>query len=101
MMPNTSVRPAAIRNSITPSCSPLSICSRIRMKFIGENKKGRGQPAPLASLAARRLPLHLALFFVRILVVREDRLLDLHDGILAGRPRNRLQQVEILDRKVI
>ncbi len=28
MMPNTSVRPAAIRNSMTPSCSPFRTCSR-------------------------------------------------------------------------
>src|SRR5258708_28313003 len=28
MMPNTSVRPAAIRNNSTPSCAPLSSCSR-------------------------------------------------------------------------
>src|SRR5688500_13198480 len=32
MMPNTSVRPAASRNSISPNCRPLSPCSRIRIQ---------------------------------------------------------------------
>src|SRR5258708_31285670 len=30
MMPNTSVSPAASRNSIKPSCSPFNSCSAIR-----------------------------------------------------------------------
>src|SRR6185295_9589701 len=38
MMPNTSVRPAAIRNSITPYCRPFSSCSKRRGKFT------RGEP---------------------------------------------------------
>src|SRR3954469_12492023 len=32
MMPNTSVRPAASRNSISPNCRPFSACSRIRIQ---------------------------------------------------------------------
>src|SRR5258708_35111350 len=31
MMPNTSVRPAASRNSIRPNCTPFSACSRKRI----------------------------------------------------------------------
>src|SRR5262245_40142028 len=32
--PNTSVSPAAIRNSSTPSCSPLSTCTSTRVMFM-------------------------------------------------------------------
>src|SRR5688572_10972942 len=35
MMPNTSVRPAASRNSISPNCRPFSDCSRIRIQDNG------------------------------------------------------------------
>src|SRR5215813_10409611 len=31
MIPNTSVSPAASRNSIRPNCRPFSVCSRTRM----------------------------------------------------------------------
>src|SRR5262245_64575566 len=33
MMPKTSVRPAASRNSINPNCNPLSDCSAIRIQL--------------------------------------------------------------------
>ena len=42
MMPNTSVRPAAIRNSIRPNCRPLRNCSKTRVLVIVE------PPAPFA-----------------------------------------------------
>ena len=77
MMPNTR-QAEAIRNRITPSCSPVSICSMIRMKFIGGKKRVSVSPRP--SLSQPAGPTHLAFFFVRILVVREDSLLDLHAG---------------------
>src|SRR5262245_38487131 len=32
MMPNTSVRPAASRNSINPNCRPLRACSVMRIQ---------------------------------------------------------------------
>src|SRR5258706_1202439 len=97
MMPNTSVRPAASRNSITPSCSPLSVCSTMRMKFM--NKKG-ARRAPFWTPAP--LPLHLAVFGVRVLVVGEHRLLDFHHLVRRWRrDRDRLQQVEVLDRVVV
>jgi hypothetical protein len=32
MMPNTSVRPAASRNSINPNCRPFSDCSTMRIQ---------------------------------------------------------------------
>src|SRR5689334_20235033 len=79
MMPKTRVKPAAIRNSITPNCRPFRHCSRTSTRAL--------------------LPLHRALLVVRVLVVLEDRLLDLHlhlAGALDG-----LQEVEVLDRMVV
>ncbi len=38
MIPNTSVRPAASRNSISPNCRPFSVCSRIRIPDIGRRR---------------------------------------------------------------
>src|SRR4051794_23997094 len=35
MIPSTSVRPAAIRNSMTPYCRPFSSCSKTSAKLIG------------------------------------------------------------------
>ena len=32
MMPNTSVSPAASRNSISPNCNPFRDCSTIRIQ---------------------------------------------------------------------
>src|SRR5947209_3110239 len=83
MMPNTSVSPAAIRKSMTPSCSPLRICSRTRT---GVNPGA--------------LPLHRAVLVVRILVALEHGLLDAHLDV-AARGGYRLQEVEILDGEVI
>src|SRR5258708_15818787 len=58
MMPNTSVRPAASRNSIRPNCTPFSACSR---KRIGVR----------ACCPQRRL-LHAAVFGPEVAVVFED-----------------------------
>jgi hypothetical protein len=33
MMPKTSVKPAASKNSIKPNCKPLSSCSTIKTAF--------------------------------------------------------------------
>src|SRR5213596_940995 len=84
MIPKTSVSPAAIRNSITPNCSPLRHCSTTRSQFNG----------PV------RLPLHRTLLVVGVLVVLEDGLLDLHLHVPA-RALHRPQQVEVLDRGVV
>src|SRR5687767_12228880 len=98
MMPSTSVRPAASRNSMTPSCTPFSSCSKIRAKVI----KKRAPTSRPFSGCARALPLHLALLVVRVLVVLEHLLLDVH-GHALGRLAvlHRLQQVEVLYRVVI
>src|SRR5882672_12290676 len=101
MMPKTSVRPAAIRNSITPSCSPLRVCSRTRMRFKG-GRTGRGSfRAPGLRCVPGRLLSQGAFLVVGILVVGEDRFLDLHHRILARRPGDRLQQIEVLDREMV
>src|SRR5260221_5932903 len=103
MMPKTSVSPAAMRNSITPSWSPLSVCSRTRTRFIGRpTKKGRGvvRAPELRCDAGGRSP-HPAFLGVGILVVGEHRLLDLHHRVLPRRAGDRLQKVEILDREVV
>src|SRR3977135_98149 len=103
MMPKTSVRPPPIRNSIPPSCNPLSVCSRARTKFMaGETKTGRGSfRAPWPRCVSGRLLSQGTFLVVGILVVGEDRFLDLHHRILARRPGDRLQQIEVLDRKMV
>src|SRR5262245_54139042 len=94
MMPSTSVRPAAIRNSITPSWTPFSSCSKTKVRVIK-----KGATAPFGRFSTRT-SLHLAFWVVRVLVVLEDRLLDVHLQ-LAARALDGLQQVEVLDRVVI
>src|SRR5688572_19398796 len=97
MMPNTSVRPAASRNSVTPSCSPFSVCSAMRIRFTNE-KGAPGAPSMLAT----PLPLHFAGRAVGVLVVLEHGLLDFHHRVGGRRgARHRLQQVEVLDREVV
>src|SRR3970040_2131336 len=93
MMPSTSVRPAASRKSITPSCTPFSSCSKKSSKVI---KKGRGRPAPLLPGDGPPSPLHLAVLMVGVLVLLEHLFLDLHLHAL-GAALDRLEQVERLD----
>src|SRR6185503_19711716 len=71
MMPKTSVRPAAIRNSMTPNCSPLRHCSTTSSALTGTsgNERGAGGPAPLARPRRPALPLHRALLVIGVLVV--------------------------------
>ncbi|CFN66451.1 Uncharacterised protein [Bordetella pertussis] len=58
MMPNTRVRPAAIRNSINPNCRPFSNCSTINVNVmkhyprVAYARTGR----PRACLAGGRRP---------------------------------------------
>src|SRR5262245_23236547 len=109
MMPKASVRPAAIRKSMTPYCRPLRTCSRRRSGLIaaapssgdgGSQQKGaRLCRAPSAS-GWTRLPLHPAVLVVRVLVVLEHRLLNLRDVLPVG-ALDDLEKVEVLDRKVV
>src|SRR5262245_10359301 len=99
MMPNTSVSPAAIRKSMTPSCRPFSACSRTRITG-AQNKGARRATAPLPRSVRQRLPLHSTFLIVGVLVVLEDGLLDLH-LLLAARALHRAQEVEVLDREVV
>src|SRR5262245_38850238 len=79
--PKTSVSPAAIRNSRTPSCSPLRTWTTRRV-------------VDIPSL------LHRAVLDVRIGVVLEHLLRDLGLELAVGALRY-LDQVEILDRIVV
>src|SRR5437773_7254613 len=92
MMPNTSVSPAAMRKSITPNWTPFRACSRTRYTA--------RSPCPRFELSARLLPLHPAVLVVRVLVLLEDGLLDLHLDRIA-RALDRLQEVVVLDREVV
>src|SRR6185503_16728374 len=95
MMPSTSVRPAAIRNSVTPSCTPFSNCSKTRVQGI---KKGASPRPSLSTWPAS--PLHLAVLVVRVLVLLEHRPLDAHLDV-AARQLHRVQKIEVLDRVVV
>src|SRR5689334_11351642 len=97
MMPSTSVRPAAIRNSVTPSCTPLSNCSKTRVQ--GMEKK-RAPARPFQDCLSRTSPLHLAVLVIRVLVLLEDGLLDAHLDV-AARQLHRVQQVKVLDRVMV
>src|SRR5664279_4304720 len=69
MTPNTSVSPAASRNSIRPNCSPFSDCSRMRTPGIVRPWRRGGEGARAASL-------HRAALHVRVAVVLQDRLVE-------------------------
>src|SRR5688572_30588075 len=98
MMPSTSVRPAASRNSMTPSCTPLSNCSKMSAKVM-KKRAPTSRPFPGWPFS---LPLHLALFVIGVLVVFEHLLLDVHrDALGCLRILDRLEQVEVLDRVVV
>src|SRR6267143_3203184 len=100
MMPKTSVSPAAIRNSMTPNWRPFSPCSSTSSTLMGNEKGGAIVSRPPASARGPRLPLHRTLLVVGVLVVLEDRLLDLHGELTIGGPHG-LQQIEVLDREVV
>src|SRR4051812_41920450 len=102
MMPNTSVSPAAMRNSMTPYCRPFSSCSKTSPQVICRKScaKNKGAGAPLSETCSTTLPLHLAVLVVGVLVLLERLGDDLHLGaILAA--LHRLQQVEVLDRMLV
>src|SRR5262249_41501045 len=114
--PNTSASPAAIRNSSTPSWSPLRVCTRRRAADIffllppplsfpspsppssggeGEARRaGRGQALPASP------SLHLAILGVRVALVREHLLDDLGLELAVGSLGD-LDEVEVLDRIVV
>src|ERR1043166_5915462 len=99
--PNTNVSPAAIRNSSTPSCSPLRICTKrrddIRISDVRDQLPEIG--IVLLTSDIRHLTsvsLHSAVLRVGVLVIREHLLGDL--GLeLAVRALHHLDQIEVLD----
>src|SRR5215471_18183020 len=86
MMPNTSVRPAASRNSIRPNCRPFRNCSRMRTQD--------------TRFPDRCELLHRAVLHVRVAAVLEDR----PDGLVDEPPLRVLAddaQVVVLDRVLV
>src|SRR5512134_437374 len=81
--PNTSVRPAASRNSIRPNCSPLSNCSTI------------------SSVGMRAASLHRAGADVGVAVVLQDRLADRLVDQPAFAVRTDRAHVVVLDRVLV
>src|SRR5262245_16150430 len=102
MMPKISVRPAASRNSVTPSCTPLSICSTKRdtSSPLCHNTSGARLPrAALASGYQNRKSLHLAIFGVGIGVVRQDLGVELESEAVSL--FDHLQRIPVLDRMLV
>src|SRR5438105_10016588 len=128
MIPNTSVSPAASRNSRRPNCRPLRHCSRKRSmavvrlvrrrvataqnvarpadrwrttaKYIGANRENFAA-LPLVSLCAVQFsPLHRALVVELVLAVPHDGGDGLEREIALG-VLDHILQIEILDREVI
>src|SRR5215208_5649217 len=127
--PNTSVSPAAIRNSSTPSCRPLSVWTIRRVRDIRplhpsprgrvapreRSERGDGWgllrskscPTPAAAsrrprsrYAGRDQSLHLTILRVRIGVVLEHLLGDL-GLVLAIGALGHFHKVKVLDRVVV
>src|SRR6185369_2037791 len=99
MMPSTSVSPAAIRNSITPYCSPFRSCSKTSPQVMAQ--KIRAPARPYSRNLSKNLPFHLAVLVVGVLVLLERLLHDLHRHAVLVRRLDRLQQVEVLDRVLV
>src|SRR5688500_17898362 len=98
MMPNTSVRPAASRNSIRPNCTPFSVCSRKRVAVM-QTKKGGASAPPFEDLHWRCL-FHLAVFGPEVDVLgehRADLLVDDAAVLVLGDDAH----VVILDRRAV
>src|SRR6266849_8553166 len=98
MMPNTSVSPAASRNSISPNCTPFRDCSRKRIADI--KKFGDGARTILGCVPARRRLLHVAVFEPEVAVVLEDGAdLPIDDAPFAVLDQR--AHVVILDRRAV
>src|SRR5438874_12261397 len=96
MMPNTSVRPAASRNSISPNCTPFSDCSR---KRIADTRSGT-EPELVRAPSPNSKLLHRAVFEPEVAVVLEDGAdLAVDDAPLAVLDQR--AHVVILDRRAV
>src|SRR5688572_28584912 len=98
MMPNTSVRPAASRNSIRPNCTPFRVCSRKRVAVM-QTKKGGASAPPFEDLHWKCL-FHLAVFGPEVDVLGEhgaDLLVD--DAALLVLDQR--AHVVVLDRRAV
>src|SRR5262249_53326950 len=107
MMPNTSVRPAASRNSSSPNCKPFRHCSVISsIEWSGwcparGQRTAKGNLSVLSAVRGRsRSLLHRALVVKIILAVLDDGRRRLERQV-AVRILHHVLQVEVLDRNVI
>src|SRR5579871_63092 len=94
MMPNTSVSPAAIRNSMTPSCRPFSAWNATSDTSIVMRRRVRAGPR-----RPRRLPLHRAVLGIGVAVIGQhgaaaelEQLAVLAHGLI---------EVVVLDRELV
>src|SRR5215475_9206160 len=100
--PNTSVSPAAIRNSSTPSCRPLSVWTMRRVVLMARTPSCARSPDGAKCNPGYKdaSSLHPTILHVRVGVVREHLLGDLGLVLAVGALRH-LDQVEILNRIVV
>src|ERR1041385_6230725 len=101
MMPNTSVSPAASKNSSRPNCSPFRNCSTIS-SMSPPQRRNKTAAARKRHRCSRRFSrsLHRAFVVEAILVVLDDG----GDGFqrkLAVGVLDHVLQIEILDRDVV
>src|SRR5688572_18590859 len=98
MRPNTSVSPAASRNSISPNWMPFSVCSRKSVRVM-KQKRVRPAPHPLpVNLLCSSL--HLAVFGPEVDVVVQHRADPLVDDA-AFVVLDDLAHVVVLDRRAV
>src|SRR5262249_49896932 len=102
MMPNTSVRPAARRNSSSPNCKPFRHCSAISSIEGSGRRMAERQSLPVFSAVRgrSRSPLHRALVVVLVLAVLDDGRRRLERQVAVSILHHVLQ-VEVLDRHAI
>src|SRR6267154_24396 len=107
MMPNTSVNPAASRNSSNPNCNPFKNCSTTRSMgnlYQAEIEPGRKKTAAARERRRRssniRRSLHRAFVVEAVLVVLDDGSDSLQREFAVG-VLHHVLQIEILDRDVV
>src|SRR5690242_7714900 len=92
MMPSTSVRPAANRNSMMPNCSPFSVWTRTRVVLI--------TPPPRVGSVPGRRSFHRAVLHIVVGEILDDDAVVLLIERALPIPRDD-GRVEILDREMV
>src|SRR3954468_7083487 len=101
MMPNTSVKPAASRNSSSPNCSPFRNCSTISSispTTAPQENSGSARAPPLLNESPRSL--HLAFVVEAILVVLDNSGNGFQRKLAIG-VLHHVLQIEVLDRDMV